>query len=265
MDQNLGIQDSLINSEEGKQCMNSFVNSNSDKATEEEFQNFMHRVTEVEKAVKQLASTDITEQKHGMLLADEILGKKNDIEITEDTELKIKVNRTFINKYSPDDGDPNKMSQEAFKRSIEKDAQVRAEDRKARNERAETYKRIGIGAFREADFEKAVTYFSKAVEQRKDSALLWNNRALSYMRLGLFEKALSDCEWALKVNEDNVKALLNSAKCHKCLGNEAKCKEFIALARERNPHLNSYITEFEEGLSKDRTTNKSKDTDHMID
>lgn len=130
---------------------------------------------------------------------------------------------------------------ESFKRSISQDAQKRYEDRKARNERADTYKRIGIAGFREGNYEKAVTYFTKAVEQRKDSAVLWNNRALSYIRLGLYEKALADCEWALKVNKANIKALLNSAKCHMMLGNQDKCDEFIALAKNENPQFLIYI------------------------
>ncbi|XP_012270175.1 tetratricopeptide repeat protein 12-like [Orussus abietinus] len=218
------------------------------KSTEEEFQNFMHRVTEVEKIVKKLASSNKKEQEYGELLADEIL-KENKKEITEN-EIKVKVERTVINKYkSKEEYDPNKMSQEAFMRSIEKDANERAEDRKIRNERAETYKRIGNGAFRKEDFEKAITYYTKAIEQRKDSSVLWNNRALAYMQLGLYEKALSDCEWALKANRANLKALLNSAKCYNLLQNYAKCKECIDMAKETNPHMIKFINEFVEGLN----------------
>ena len=126
-------------------------------------------------------------------------------------------------------------------RGVENDAKARAEKRKACNERAETYKRIGIGAFKEANYEKAITYFSKAVEQRKDSSVLWNNRALCYMKIELYEKALDDCEWALKCNRSNIKALLNSAKCHKILGNDKECDRFIELAKEKNPHFHKYI------------------------
>lgn len=126
-------------------------------------------------------------------------------------------------------------------RSIEKDAKERAEDRKIRNERAETLKRIGNGAFKGGNYEKAVTYYTKAIEQRKDSTVLWNNRALSYIHLELFEKALADCEWVLKLNNTNLKALLNSAKCYKYLEDEIKYKECIQLARERNPRFNKFI------------------------
>ncbi|XP_001600918.1 tetratricopeptide repeat protein 12-like isoform X1 [Nasonia vitripennis] len=243
-----------FNPDEESKILNSFSNSKADRnVTEEEFQNFMHRVTEVEKIVKQLASTDVNDQERGMFLADEILQNNVKTDVSDIGELKAKTNRTLINKYSAEESDPNKISQEAFKRSVERDAAARAEDRKARNERAETYKRIGNGAFKESDYEKAVTYFSKALEQRRDSAVLWNNRALSYMRLGLFEKALLDCNWALKVNEANIKALLNSAKCHKSLGNEEQCRNFIQLARERNPKFQSYISEFERNLESEAT------------
>lgn len=126
-------------------------------------------------------------------------------------------------------------------KSVEKDAKQRAEDRKVRNERADTFKRIANKAFRDENFEKAVTYYTKAIEQRKDSALLWNNRAISYIQLGLYEKALHDCDWALKVNENSVKALLNGAKCHKRLREYNKAEEFIKRARESNPHLIDFI------------------------
>ncbi|EZA50738.1 Tetratricopeptide repeat protein [Ooceraea biroi] len=215
------------------------------KLTEEEFQNFMHRVTQVEKIVKKLASSDLKEQECGKMLADEILKDDVQKEIYEDGEIRIKTNRSVINKYSSkeDDptNDPNKMSQRMFMKSVEDDAKRRAEDRKIRNERAETLKRIANGAFKENDYEKAVTYYSKALEQRKDSSVLWNNRALSYMHLGLFEKALHDCDWALKVNDSNLKALLNSAKCYMRLGNGRKSKEYIQLAKEGNPHFKKFI------------------------
>ncbi|EFN77538.1 Tetratricopeptide repeat protein 12 [Harpegnathos saltator] len=228
------------------ECVDGTVkNLNPDKnVTEEEFQNFMHRVTEVESIVKKLASHDPKEQECGRILADEILEKNVQGEIHEDeTEVRIKANRSVINKYSKEDSsnDPNKISREMFMKSVEDDARKRAEDRRVRNERAETLKRIANGAFKQDDYEKAVTYYSKALEQRKDSSVIWNNRALSYMHLGLFQKALHDCEWALKVNDSNLKALLNSAKCHMYLGDSNKYREYIQIAKQRNPHFHKFI------------------------
>ncbi|KAK9298750.1 hypothetical protein QLX08_008050 [Tetragonisca angustula] len=220
MDQIIDHSNLNKNITEGQQIMDDLT---IDKhVTEEEFQNFMHRVTEVEKIVKKLASPNPEEQKHGQILADEILEKRSEKNICDDIELKIKMNRTVINKCSINENfTEEQMSKEAFMRSVEKDAKERTENRKIRNERAETLKTIGNGAFKEKNYEKA---------------------------LGLFEKALADCEWALKVNNTNLKALLNSAKCYKQLGDEIKYKEYIQLAKERNPHFNKFINEFEESM-----------------
>ncbi|XP_077269078.1 uncharacterized protein LOC143901026 isoform X2 [Temnothorax americanus] len=208
--------------------------------------------SESKKIVKKLASSDQKEQECGKKLADEILEKGVQKEIYEDGEVKIKTDRSVINKYPSkkydSSNDPNKMSREMFMKSVEDDAKKRAEDRKIRNERAETLKRIANGAFKEGDYEKAVTYYGKALEQRKDSSVLWNNRALSYTHLGLFEKALHDYEWALKLNDSNLKALLNTAKCYMRLRNREKSKEYIQMAKERNPHFNKFIDEFQENI-----------------
>ncbi|KYN14296.1 Tetratricopeptide repeat protein 12 [Trachymyrmex cornetzi] len=220
--------------------------------TEEEFQNFMHRVTEVEKIVKKLASSDQQEQECGKKLADEMLKQGVQKEVYGDGEVKVKTDRSVINKYPSKEhdsnNDPNQMAREAFMKSVENDAKKRAEERKIKNERAETLKRIANGAFKEGDYEKAVTYYSKALEHRKDSSVLWNNRALSYMNLGLFEKALHDCEWTLKLNDSNLKALLYSAKCYMYLRNREKSKECIRMAKEKNPHFNKFIDEFQENI-----------------
>lgn len=64
--------------------------------------------------MKKLASSDQKEQECGKKLADEILNKNIQKEIYEDGEVKIKTNRSVINKYASkeDDpsNDPNKMS-----------------------------------------------------------------------------------------------------------------------------------------------------------
>lgn len=64
--------------------------------------------------MKKLASPDQKEQECGKKLADEILKKNVQKEIYEDREVKIKTDRSIINKYSSKEdnlfNDPNKMS-----------------------------------------------------------------------------------------------------------------------------------------------------------
>jgi len=67
--------------------------------------------------VKKLVSSDSKEQECGKILADEIL--KDRKEIYKENEIRIKANRSVINKYSSKEDDfnnnPNKMSQSKYK------------------------------------------------------------------------------------------------------------------------------------------------------
>lgn len=42
--------------------------------------------------------------------------------------------------------------------------------------------RIGNEAFRSGEYEKAIGMYSKAIDHVKDSPVLYNNRALTYIR-----------------------------------------------------------------------------------
>ena len=57
-----------------------------------------------------MTSSDTKDQEVGMLLADEMLKKNNTKEINENEEVKIKMNRTLINKFKPEDSNPENMS-----------------------------------------------------------------------------------------------------------------------------------------------------------
>lgn len=81
------------------------------KETEEEFNNFMHKVTEVNGIVKKLVSEDKTLNKMGIKDADSFL---KTVEIDnideEDIKLKIKDNKTIINKIKDEPTNPDTMS-----------------------------------------------------------------------------------------------------------------------------------------------------------
>ncbi|KAL1122233.1 hypothetical protein AAG570_003638 [Ranatra chinensis] len=98
-------------------------------------------------------------------------------------------------------------------KTVERDATERAKERKERKEIAEGMKNQGNKAFRAGDYNKALNYFNKAIEQVKDSSLLYTNRALTFINLGLYFRALSDCDTALKIYEKSFKAKLYKAQC----------------------------------------------------
>jgi len=71
-----------------------------------------------EKIVKKLASSDQQEQECGKKLADEILKQNVQKEIFGDSEVKVKTDRSVINKYPSKEhdsnDDPNQMSRGTF-------------------------------------------------------------------------------------------------------------------------------------------------------
>lgn len=71
---------------------------------------------------------------------------------------------------------------------MSKDAERRAEERKVRRERADTYKTQAVKAFRREEYERALSCYNKAIEQVKDNAMLYCDRALTNIRLKNFDK-----------------------------------------------------------------------------
>ena len=49
-------------------------------------------------------------------------------------------------------------------------------------------------------FKVEYYFYFQALGQAKDITALWTNRAQAYIKLGEYEKALNDCDWALRVS-----------------------------------------------------------------
>ena len=63
---------------------------------------------------------------------------------------------------------------------------------------------------------------------RKDSYILYNNRALTLLNLGLNSRALKDCETSLMLNNDNnFKASLFKGKAYFKMGEYEKVKSWM--------------------------------------
>lgn len=70
---------------------------------------------------------------------------------------------------------------------------------------------------------------------------MYNNRALTYIHLNLFEKAKEDLNWALRLNEDCLKSLLLLAKVNLLQENRHDFEKVIREAIERNPDKEEFI------------------------
>lgn len=84
-------------------------------------------------------------------------------------------------------------------------------------------------------------YIFQAIEQIRDNTSLYNNRALTYIRLKFYDKAIEDLKWALKLNENSLKSWLLLAKAHYFTENTEKFGESILEAQRRNPGKENVI------------------------
>ncbi|XP_069702935.1 tetratricopeptide repeat protein 12-like [Periplaneta americana] len=212
----------------------------------EEYDNFLQKVEEVSSIMKGLTSKDRNVAGKAIQKADLFLRNSDEkCEITSDG-LKIKTNKTVINKkaFESNPMQNNEASPEAFMAHIEKDVKARAADRKERKAIADEYKKKANEAFRAQDYEKALDYYNKAIEQVRDSCLLYTNRALTCLNLQLYSRAISDCEWAHKVNENNLKAWLYKARAHHEIGEDDEAAHCIKEAEKRNPESKREIQEY---------------------
>lgn len=101
---------------------------------------------------------------------------------------------------------------------------------------------MGNQAFRSGEYEKAVSMYSKAIDQVRDSPILYNNRALSFIHLSLHKRAIIDCDFVLnKLDEKNLRAWLYRAKAYYHLDDTRLYEKSISEAKKHHPKDIEYI------------------------
>jgi tetratricopeptide (TPR) repeat protein len=74
------------------------------------------------------------------------------------------------------------------------------------NSAALKYKELGNQAYKNQDYAKATTYYTKAIEVDQSDPSYFTNRALCYYNLSKFEECIRDCDRALSINNSLHKA-----------------------------------------------------------
>ncbi|EDL95443.1 tetratricopeptide repeat domain 12, isoform CRA_a [Rattus norvegicus] len=133
------------------------------------------------------------------------------------------------------------MNPDAFLASVEKDAKERAKRRRENRVLADALKEKGNEAFVKGDYETAIFFYSEGLGKLKDMKVLYTNRAQAYIKLGDYQKALVDCDWALKCDENCTKAYFHMGKAHLALKNYSKSKECYQKIGEINPKLKAQV------------------------
>lgn len=128
---------------------------------------------------------------------------------------------------------------------------------------------MGNQAFRRGDYEQAVSLYSKALDQVRDSPILWNNRALCYIRLSLFKRAVIDCDFVLnKLDEKNLRSWLYRAKAYYSLDEKRLYEKSIQEAKKHHPKEQQYIekiiSEIEESVNDELSVADNEGGDAIV-
>ncbi|XP_013404500.1 sperm-associated antigen 1-like, partial [Lingula anatina] len=110
----------------------------------------------------------------------------------------------------------------------------------------------GNEAFRSADYQEAVTYYSRSLSLCP-SAASYNNRAIAYVKLCKWKKAIEDCDQVLQLEPGNIKACFRRALANKGCKDFQAAKEDLEQVLTVEPHnkkAQELLQQVEEELTK---------------
>ncbi|PSR96523.1 Translocon at the outer membrane of chloroplasts like [Actinidia chinensis var. chinensis] len=83
---------------------------------------------------------------------------------------------------------------------------------------AEVAKEKGNQAFKDKQYQKAISFYTEAIKLSGNNATYYSNRAAGYLELGSFLQAEADCTKAINLDKKNVKAYLRRGTAREMLG-----------------------------------------------
>ncbi|XP_023371825.1 tetratricopeptide repeat protein 12 [Otolemur garnettii] len=209
---------------------------------EKDLQKFLKNVDEITSLIQEMNSDDPVVQQKAVLETEKRL-----LLMEEDQEVdgcRTTLNKTMISPPQAPTKNVEEINSEAFLASVEKDAKERAERRRENKVLADALKEKGNEEFVKGDYEAAIRCYTEGLEKLKDMKVLYTNRAQAYMKLEDYEKALADCEWALKCDEKCTKAYFHMGKAHLALKNYSMSRECYKKILEITPSLQAQVKDY---------------------
>jgi tetratricopeptide (TPR) repeat protein len=86
--------------------------------------------------------------------------------------------------------------------------------------------------FNQKEFVKAIKYYNKALELDDGNLIILSNRSECFLKLGLFESALSDCNKILESDSTNLKALYRKGRALENLDLRENLEEAVIIYKK---------------------------------
>jgi len=106
--------------------------------------------------------------------------------------------------------------------------------------------------FSQAEYEKSLEHYTKAIMLNPGSSMLFAKRANSLIKLSKFAEAIRDCDRAIKINPDSAQAYKFRGRAHRLLGHwiEAHSDLAIACKLDYDETANEWLKEVEPNAKK---------------
>lgn len=184
----------------------------------DDLDSFLSKVDAINEVVTGLNSTDKDVVDQYMKKSDQLIDKN--VDVTDKITTRTGFNQTFINKGSDEAGPtmlgmppvPEGTGQEGFLKIMEQDAKDRYARKQEARKKADALKLKGNEQFGLKNFDKALEYYTEAINTLKDNTVIYTNRAQVYILLQRYQEAIEDCEWSLRVNEKFIKAYIHKGR-----------------------------------------------------
>ncbi|XP_043655717.1 tetratricopeptide repeat protein 12 [Drosophila teissieri] len=132
-----------------------------------------------------------------------------------------------------------------FMRQVEMDLDQRSKARLERERVAQNFRKLGNADYRKGNYETAVKMYTEAIENIRDSHILYINRALCFIKSGKFKQGIVDCDFVLnKLDEKNLRAWMYRAMAYKGLNDESNFENCVKYARKFNSKQMDFIDDF---------------------
>ncbi|KMZ01902.1 tetratricopeptide repeat protein 12 [Drosophila simulans] len=136
-----------------------------------------------------------------------------------------------------------------FMRQVEMDLDQRSKARLERERVAQNFRKLGNAEYRKGNYESAMKMYTEAIENIRDSHILYINRALCFIKSGKFKRGIVDCDFVLnKLDEKNLRAWMYRAMAYKGLNDESNFENCVKYARKFNSKQMDFIDDFLEKL-----------------
>ena len=111
------------------------------------------------------------------------------------------------------------------------DAEQRYQKRQKNLKIATELKEKGNIALKEQRYEDADSLYSEGLDLVRDFKVLWTNRAICRMKMKRYEDAISDCDWALRLDEKCPKAITQTGHAYFELGRYEESRKWYQKLR----------------------------------